>query len=130
MASSRLSLACRAAGDSVEPTCQLFLVCDRASLASQYQKGRLKGILGRVMVAQHAPTYSQHHGPVPLDQRRKRRLSAFVAAGDEPFKQLLVALMADRAALKQRVQMSQNLARRRSGHPADLQVSASFALYL
>ena len=78
--------------DLVEPARQRVADPDRAGLADEHEEGRLEGVLRVVRVAEDAPAGDQDGRPVPLDDRRERRL---VAAGDEAVEELRVGQPGD-----------------------------------
>jgi hypothetical protein len=64
-------------------------VVDRRGFLRQKHKGRLEGILGIVVVAQHPATHSQDHRTVAFDQRRE---SGFITGTDEAGEQVGVGV--------------------------------------
>jgi hypothetical protein len=60
--------------DFVQPRTQRFSPMQRTGLASQHQEGCLEGILGMVLIAEHAPANAEYHRPVPFHQGSKRWL--------------------------------------------------------
>ena len=62
----------------------------RRSIARQNQKGRLKSILGVLLVPQHAPADVKHHWPVAMDEAGE---SLSVAAALKRQQQLFIAFL-------------------------------------
>src|SRR5438132_1308122 len=77
-----------AEGHAAQPAGQRLAAADRNRLAGQHQEGRLKGVLGQVVIRQDAATDAEHERPVPPHQRRER---LGVAAGGEALEQPAVA---------------------------------------
>jgi hypothetical protein len=64
----------RAASHLVQPAGDRFVPAQGARLARQDEEGRLKGVLGGVVVAQQPPARPQDHRPVAADQLGERGL--------------------------------------------------------
>ena len=60
------------------------------ALADQDQEGRLEGVLGLVIVAQHAAAGAKDHRPVPLHQCPESHFGRLAGGGCKPFQQLSV----------------------------------------
>ena len=58
----------------MQPTGQCSRPTERTRLPGQYEKGGLKAVFGAGRVREHAPTDTQHHRPIPSDQRGKCHL--------------------------------------------------------
>ncbi len=65
-----------AKGNAMQPGAYRGSAAQRAGFASEDQEGGLEGILGILLVGQHAPTHSEYHWPVAFDQQRERLLVA------------------------------------------------------
>jgi hypothetical protein len=65
-------------GDAVQPVGDRFAPSQDGCLASQNEKGSLKGILGIVIVAQDSTTDSKNHRSMPVDQSAERVLVVVV----------------------------------------------------
>ena len=76
-----------AVGDPVQPRAQRAAPGDRPRFAGEHQKGRLKGVLGVVVVADDAAADAEDHRAVTADEGFKGR---FVPLLDEGGKQLTV----------------------------------------
>ena len=59
------------ARDAMQPGAQRVRLADRVGLERQDQEGRLKGVLGRVLIPQHAAADPQHHRAMPMDDASK-----------------------------------------------------------
>ena len=60
-----------ARGHAVQPVAKPFGPLDRAGLARQHQEGRLEGVLGILLLTQHAAAHAQDQRAVALHQRGK-----------------------------------------------------------
>src|SRR5438874_2326038 len=78
----------RVTSHAVEPIAKRSSAAQAGRLAHQHEKRRLKRVLGIVMMVQDPPANAQHHGGMPSDQRRKRRL---IALSDKALQKLAVA---------------------------------------
>ena len=74
----------------MEPWAQGVVNPEHAGFTQQDEKGRLKGILGVVRIAQQCHADALDHGPVPLDQGLKGELGGPGFADQELFEQLPV----------------------------------------
>src|SRR5262249_48139380 len=70
----------------------------------QNQEGRLKGILGLVLVAQGRPADPQDHRAVTLYERRERDLGCMTAPGGKPLQKLAIAQPGDCPFVEERIQ--------------------------
>jgi hypothetical protein len=71
------------------------------------QKGRLKGILGGMRIAQRLATDSEHHRAVALDQRGESKLCLVALRFGEPLEQLGVGASADSTHGEERAELGQ-----------------------
>jgi hypothetical protein len=62
---------------------QRLRLSDRARLARQDQERDLERVVRGVCVAQQLPANSEHHRPVPVDERSKRQLGRLAPASAE-----------------------------------------------
>ena len=76
-----------AVGHAVQPVAHQLALADGSRLTSQDQEGGLEGVLGVLLVAEHAPAHPQHHRPVPLHEAGE---GAVVPVGGEVVQQLAV----------------------------------------
>src|SRR5205807_8007564 len=74
--------------NSEQPTTYRVALGNRACLAREHQEGGLEGVLGILLMAQHAPAHSKHHRPITLHQGCKR---LFIPLRQEPLEQMAVA---------------------------------------
>jgi hypothetical protein len=70
-----------------QPTAQRLRRGDRSRLAGEYQKRRLKGVLGIVQVEQDAAAHAHDHRAVPAEECRE---GVFILLPDETSEQLRV----------------------------------------
>ena len=60
-------------------------------LRTQDEERRLEGVVGVVLVREHAAAGAEHHRPVPLDQAANASSAASPRSGREPLQQLPVS---------------------------------------
>src|SRR5260370_27332359 len=75
-------------GDFVKPAPYRFPPGQAPGLPEEYEKRRLKRIVGRLRASENTPAHAQDHAAVSLQQRRKRRL---ISIQREALQQLPVA---------------------------------------
>jgi hypothetical protein len=71
---------------------------DRGGAAGQHEEGRLRGVLGLMLVADDLPTEAHDHRPMSLDQGRE---GVLIALGGELLEELPIAQPPDRSACEQ-----------------------------
>ena len=74
--------------DAVQPARERVLHPERPGLPGQHEEGGLEGVLGGMLVAEHAPADAEDHRPVPLHQGLEGQLGAVLVAGGEPRQEL------------------------------------------
>jgi hypothetical protein len=102
-----LELQSRALGDAtrhaVKPSRECVAVADRMGTPGQDEKGRLKRILGQVVVAKQATANAEDHRPVPFDQRGEREFGDVVGSRQKGLEQPTVSLGAENTQAEQRL---------------------------
>ena len=73
---------------AVQPARERILHPERSRLFGQHEEGGLEGILGGVLVAEHAPADAEDHRPVPLHQGLEGELGAVLGPVGEPRQEL------------------------------------------
>ena len=89
----------------MEPRAERVVDPERAAFEHEHQECGLQGVLGFMVIPEDTPAGAQHHGAVPLDQRRKRQLGRLVAAGREPFQELPVGQPGGNTVAEQRADL-------------------------
>src|SRR5262245_59907580 len=74
-------------GDSIEPVGHQFAGPDRSRLANQDEEGRLKGILGVLVMAEDPLAHPPDHRAMALYESCK---GSFIPVGDEMLQQLAI----------------------------------------
>ena len=101
---------------SMQPTADRFLLGYRARFAGQDQEGRLKAVLGVVLIPQHPPANAQNHRTVSLHKFDKRSLFAQIR---KPPQEMAVAWFKRQPNPAQPPKLPQNGAQRNIGHEFD-----------
>jgi hypothetical protein len=84
---SRSGFTRRADRNTIQPSTDGFARLDIAGSAGQHVECRLERVLGKMLVATHAPTDGQDHGPMPVHQGREGIL---VPMRDEPIQKTTI----------------------------------------
>ncbi len=83
-------------------------MANRPGLLHQDEERGLEGILSLVRVGQHPATNPPDHRPVPLYQRRERRLGTFLVASHKPLQELPIGQVTERTDLEQGMDLPQD----------------------
>ena len=98
--------------DAVQPARERVLHPERPRLAGQHEERGLEGVLGGVLVAEHAPADAEDHRPVPLHQGLEGQLGAVLVPGGEPRQQLGIRQPGECAQVPQPMNLPEQPARR------------------
>jgi hypothetical protein len=79
-----------AQGDAEEPVAEEVGIPKNGGFSSQDEEDRLEGILSQMEIVNVLPADGEHHGAMPLYERREGGFGRRVTAGWEGFKQLSV----------------------------------------